>query len=342
MVISMKQTLKQIKNTKDYKELKLKGKSKLTKAELVEILNPRSLKKSTSLVKSSMKQYSVRPLPTIRLSKISDYLYGIYKGNVLLAKSYQNQNVIGWWYSEKYDGYRALWTGHELLTRNGNKINAPVSFTNLLPRGIALDGELWLGYCNFEDCGLFRKKKLNSSDLDLWDHVQYIVFDLPAVRYPFETRMLELEKLVKYLCYQIPNCPIINIKNDRIISLDQIDELMSEIKNRGGEGLMLREPGSYYEGKRSNTLLKIKFEDDMECTITDYKSGTGKYSNILGAFECTDDNGNKFFVSGMNDQIRQDYLDTHPIGTKITIIYNGLTKNSIPRHPRYLRKYIPN
>ena len=40
----------------------------------------------------------------------------------------------------------------------------------------------------------------------------------------------------------------------------------------------------------------------------------------------------------MNDCIRTNYKKTHKIGTIITIIYNEMTKEGIPRNPRYLRK----
>lgn len=31
--------------------------------------------------------------------------------------------------SEKYDGVRAIWSGHDLRFRSGNRINAPLWFT---------------------------------------------------------------------------------------------------------------------------------------------------------------------------------------------------------------------
>ncbi len=83
--------------------------------------------------------------------------------------------------------------------------------------------------------------------------------------------------------------------------------------------------------------MKVIF--DNECTIVGYKPGTGKYTGMLGSFKChlLDGTGNDFFVSGMNDEIRGNYLHTHPIGTIITVQYNDVSKNGTPRHPRYLR-----
>ena len=102
---------------------------------------------------------------------------------------------------------------------------------------------------------------------------------------------------------------------------------------------MLREAGSNYEQKRSNTLLKMKPVHDCECKIIGYKAGTGKYQGMLGSFRCSliEDPTIEFNLSGMDDNIRRNYRQTHPIGTVITIQFNDKTNKGIPRFPRYLR-----
>jgi DNA ligase-1 len=39
---------------------------------------------------------------------------------------------------------------------------------------------------------------------------------------------------------------------------DQLLQLLAQVQEEGGEGLMLRKPASYYEYGRSKTLLKVK------------------------------------------------------------------------------------
>ena len=58
------------------------------------------------------------------------------------------------------------------------------------------------------------------------------------------------------------------------------------ILKRDGEGIMFKCPNSYYEGNRSNYLLKYKPVNDSEAIIIDYKPGSGKYKDMLGAFVC--------------------------------------------------------
>ena len=71
---------------------------------------------------------------------------------------------------------------------------------------------------------------------------------------------------------------------------------------------------------------------------------------MLGAFQCkplinagnyqvVDDNPEHIFaISGMNDEIRENYKETHPINTVVTFQYAGYTKAGIPRFATYLRK----
>ena len=71
-----------------------------------------------------------------------------------------------------------------------------------------------------------------------------------------------------------------------------------------GEGLMLKDPESFYEKKRSNKLLKVKKFDDAEAIVTGHQKGTGRCSGMLGALiveSCVD--GKTFKVgSGFDDK----------------------------------------
>ena len=46
---------------------------------------------------------------------------------------------------------------------------------------------------------------------------------------------------------------------------------------------------------------------------------------------------NEFSVSGMDDEVRENYKETHPVGTVITIEYSGKTASGKPRSARYMR-----
>lgn len=63
------------------------------------------------------------------------------KPNMMLLKTYKDQNITGWVMSEKLDGIRAYWDGKQLLTRKGNAIHAPKWFSKNYPP-FEIDGEL--------------------------------------------------------------------------------------------------------------------------------------------------------------------------------------------------------
>lgn len=280
----------------------------------------------------------------------------VFTGAVLTAKNYKDRqdnpilDPTGWWVSEKWDGYRAIWDGSKFVSRNGKDFNVPRWFSALMPPSVSLDGELWVGRGCYEQCGIFKKKKIIEQEW-IEGNIKFNVFDIPSLNKPFEERIMILEKMVKDRCscmiqLQVPSgiinvhCPLSYTPQILVKSYKHLDKMFEKVVKQGGEGLMIRKPGSMYEKKRSSTLLKYKVLLDTECKVVGYKPGTGKYNGLLGSFECQLLKGNQrsFYASGMTDEIRNNYRQTHPVGTILTIIYNGMTKNGIPRHPRYLRK----
>ena len=83
----------------------------------------------------------------------------------------------------------------------------------------------------------------------------YLIFDAPTHGGKYEDRM-------KWLQENIPqddeNCyaSVVGIK--KCGSLAQLQQCLADVNKVGGEGVMLRKPGSRYEHKRSSTLLKVK------------------------------------------------------------------------------------
>jgi DNA polymerase/3'-5' exonuclease PolX len=266
----------------------------------------------------------------------------------------------GWVASEKFDGYRCQWRG-KLISR-ANKVfeGAPEWFLSALPPNIPLDGELWVGRENFQSMGVVRKK---APEPEEWIPVKYVVYDLPDEEKPFEERIKLLQKIVKDMNvrwniirkklpvpFNTVECPLIYAKQTKINSYEQMDKLYKSIIQKGGEGIMLKNPKSFYEKGRSVNMLKVKPSFDVEAVIVDYTEGKGKYKKMLGGFECKplinmdtyhvidNDEKHEFTTSGMDDEIRENYKDTHPIGTVITITHNGYTDSGKPRFARYLRK----
>jgi DNA ligase 1 len=250
---------------------------------------------------------------------------------LMLAHNYTDQNVIGWHMSEKLDGIRAYWNGSKFFTRTGKNITPPKAFLECMPKGIVLDGELCVGRGKFsETSSIVRKTKDVEKYTEEWlTKITYHVFDSPS-EYPFERRMGYLYENVsnKYKYIQIVKQTVVKKQSD-------IDKELRRIIKLGGEGLMLRESGSMYEGKRSKSLLKVKEFHDMEVRIVGYKEGMGKYKGKLGSYDCETKEGHKFNCgSGLTDDDRDNRLK---IRTFITVKYFELSKDGIPRFPVFLR-----
>ena len=58
---------------------------------------------------------------------------------------------------------------------------------------------------------------------------------------------------------------------------------MDSVLSDKGEGVMLKDPNSAYEGRRSNSLLKVKRFEDTEATVIGHLKGTGRCANMCGA-----------------------------------------------------------
>jgi len=57
---------------------------------------------------------------------------------------------------------------------------------------------------------------------------------------------------------------------------------LKEIESKGGEGLILRKPGSPYITGRSYDLLKVKSFDDDEATVIQHVKGKGRNADRMG------------------------------------------------------------
>jgi DNA ligase-1 len=161
-----------------------------------------------------------------------------------------------------------------------------------------------------------------------WEQIRYLVFDMPTNPDAFESRMAVLET-VAAKCQYIEAVPQVVCDYD-----EQFFTYMDSVIAGGGEGLMAREPGSFYVGKRSSTLLKVKRMSDVEATVQAYQAGEGKHTGRMGALLCILDSGVSVKVgTGFNDRQRKNPPD---IGARVTIRYQELSKDGVPRFPVFV------
>ena len=248
-----------------------------------------------------------------------------------LAKVYEENTstpISDYLVSEKYDGIRAIWTGSELLTRQGNPISAPDWFTAPLP-DIWLDGELWTKRQNFE--ALSSIVRTQTPKDNRWRQVKYMVFDMPDSQRPFEERYKNYSNLIT----QINAEHIKPIKQQRFHSNHELSEHLQAMVERGAEGLMLHLATAPHQSGRSDALLKLKPYFDDEAEVIAHLPGKGKYTDMLGALRVRNQQGIEFSIgTGFNDAER---ANPPPVGSIITYKYHGYTNNGVPRFASFLR-----
>ena len=117
-----------------------------------------------------------------------------------------------------------------------------------------------------------------------------------------------------------------------VVSTDEeIAELVAPIWERGGEGIMLNTMEGLYEIKRSNNLLKVKYNESLDLKVVDIQEGTGKYEGMLGA-AIVEYKGYRVGVgSGFSDEERQRFWDNPEeiIGKTIEVDTFGESKDML-------------
>ena len=246
---------------------------------------------------------------------------------ILLAESWDNSvDLAGWWMSEKLDGVRAYWDGQQFLSRQGNVYHAPDWFLEGLP-SVPLDGELWIDRKAFQrTVSIVRRQDKNEQ----WKTVRYLVFDAPAMSSSFEDRIAFLKESVR----DWKNGFVSVHPHEMCRDVAHLREELQRIEALGGEGLMLRQPGSTYVAGRSSTLLKVKTFHDAEATVIRHEPGKGRHAGRLGALAVQLPNGKQFSVgTGFSDKQREN---PPPIGSLIQFRYQEFSDAGIPRFPSYV------
>lgn len=95
-----------------------------------------------------------------------------------------------------------------------------------------------------------------------WKNFKFVIFDAPHFNGTFEDRIDYVHSLISA---DHPYISIIPLEKCR--GMHHLDETLDRILKNGGEGVMLRKPGSAYESGRSGCLVKYKPLKDLEAVV---------------------------------------------------------------------------
>ncbi len=240
----------------------------------------------------------------------------------------QRVDVSGWLMSEKLDGVRGYWDGRQLLSKNGHPFRPPPAFTANFPP-FPLEGEIWGGRNTFAQTASTVSRQ---EPHDGWLALQFAIFDVPAAPGGFEERLA----IATAWFSRHPAAHAVVIEHFPVADNAHLQQELQRIEKLGGEGIILRRPGSPYTIGRSRDILKVKSYADQEAVVLAHLPGQGRNAGRVGSLLVElPGQGIRFKIgTGFSDQIR---ANPPPIGALITFKHYGFHESGIPKFPSFLR-----
>lgn len=258
----------------------------------------------------------------------------------MLAKSFDKEKkkvVYPCDVQPKFDGVRCLaqWEGDhvELTSRSGKPYDCPhikAELELILPKGIILDGEIYVHGETFQEVTrLVKKVRDDSIRLQLW---VYDIIDTSDMDLPWAERREKLDDFFKDKEF----ATLIHVASYEVADDSEVQDYEKKFVGDGYEGAIVRlRHGVYRWGYRSDALLKVKTFQDDEFPIVGFKPGIGKFSDAC-IWLCKTPEGKEFEVvsKGTMEYRRQLLKEAEQhVGKLMKVKYFEKTESGIPRFP---------
>lgn len=253
---------------------------------------------------------------------------------------------VGWYASEKIDGWQGIWDGVDTLYTKSYKksFNIPTWWLELLQRsGVPpMTGEIIRkGSTNSAEQAALASKTNTAA----WGTPEnplafFHVFDIvsKSQRYlPFEQRIPLIQSAVATACGSEPKCPIKVAKQTKIVSGQNVFRMWKRILRKGGEGLVLTSPTSLYgnfKTKKSSDRVKLKGRNDDEAIVIGYNLGYKKNPQWIQSLRVRYHNKKMNLGIGLTEREREKYTIAYPLNSVVTFSYRLLSANKKPLESR--------
>jgi len=235
----------------------------------------------------------------------------------------------------KFDGTRCVgMPGKGLFSRNRKAyphLEHIVAEINKLPPSIVLDGELYSDTLTFQEIvGLVKQETLKKGAEEKHLKIQFHIYDI-INDMPYEQRYANLQMLFNKYKFK----HLVFVKTDMCESEERMKELHAAYVVEGYEGIMLRNKTGLYKNSRSVDLQKYKEFFDDEYEVVDYKEGEGLEEGCV-LWVCKTPEGKLFSCRPRGT--REDRVELFKngdkyIGKKLTVRFQELTNDKVPRFP---------
>jgi hypothetical protein len=188
--------------------------------------------------------------------------------------------------------------------------------------GKPLDRKTSNGIMNKAVKGTISQTEADSVHIFLWDvipcwaHTQG-KFDL---NYESRFKTLQTAKLPEKI-----HC----VESQIVKTLEEAQEVFEAYYAKGEEGIILKNPNSPWEDKRSKGQIKFKGEEECDLIVVDWVEGNKKYTGKLGALVCESSDGvvQVNVGSGFSDDQRDKYTKKNTVGKIVSVKYNCRIKD---------------
>lgn len=178
--------------------------------------------------------------------------------------------------------------------------------------GMIVDGEVYDPEETFNTIsGIFRKNESNT--------LKFFIFDFVNSEKSFLERFEKCCDKFEFIFF---------LENKKI-SKTLIDKKHDLYFSRGYEGIIIRNPDCGYESGRSYGLMKYKKFYDKEFEIVSVTGG----KDGIPIFTCATKKGHQFNVRTRGTREQRLERGIHDIGKMLTVRYQELGDNGVPRFP---------
>jgi hypothetical protein len=205
-----------------------------------------------------------------------------------------------------------------------------------MPAGLILDGELYSDELTFQEIvGLVKSEKLKKEQIANMGKVSLWVYDVIDTTKGFSDRWQLLNDLA--VKFEFEKTGALHLVNTEVCeAAKDVKGFHDRFVGEGYEGCMLRNAKGKYEiGHRCKELQKYKEFEDAEFEVVGFAEGDGVEKGCV-VWRCVTDDGKEFRCRprGTHEE-RRELLrgGAGYVGKKLTVRYQELTDEGVPRFP---------